>query len=149
MEVTSGNSRDMADETHPPSDGDNMDLHMHVSYDSDFQITDESEDSEYYFDTEEMEDISSDDTIDEDMEPPLQTSQTSSLSARFSRTVTGSRGRSRGIMRPRIAAQDSTIADANADDFRWNECDDFTPTMPVFAGEPAGIASEFPEVHHD
>ena len=83
-----------------------VDLHMHVSYyDSDFEITDESEDSEYYFDTEELEDSSSDETTDEDMEPPLPAShrsQTSSLRTRVRGRVR-SRWRSRGIMRPRIA----------------------------------------------
>ena len=149
MEATAGNSRDTADETHPPGERGSMDTHMHVSYDSDLEITDESEDSDYYLDTE---DSNSAENTDEDTEPPppaLHGSQTSSLRTRSSRTVTGSRGRSRGIMRPRIAAQISTGATANADDFRWNECDDFTPTMPVFAGEPVGITSEFPEVHHD
>lgn len=33
--------------------------------------------------------------------------------------------------------------------FWWNECYDFTPNMPVFAGDPVGITSKFREVQHE
>ena len=68
MEVTSGNPPDTADETHPPGEIGSMDPHMHVSFDNDFEITDESEDSDYYLDTEEIEDSSRDENTDEDTE---------------------------------------------------------------------------------
>lgn len=38
------------------SERGSMDTYMHVSYDSDLEITDESEDSDHYLDTEEIED---------------------------------------------------------------------------------------------
>ena len=53
MEATSGNPRDPAGSSPPPLEESSMDEEIHVAYyDSDFNITDESEDSDFCFETD-------------------------------------------------------------------------------------------------
>ena len=52
MEATSGNPRDPAGSSPPPLEESSMDAEIHVPYDSDFDITDESDDSDFCFETD-------------------------------------------------------------------------------------------------
>lgn len=66
MEATSGKES----ESHSPGERSSKDTFMHVSYDSDLEITDKSEDADYCLGNEEIEDSSiSEDNVG-DMELP-------------------------------------------------------------------------------
>ena len=53
MEATSGNPRDPAGSSPPPLEESSMDAEIHVAYyDSDFDITDESDDNDFCFETD-------------------------------------------------------------------------------------------------
>ena len=52
MEATSGNPRDPAGSSPPPLEERSMDSEIHVAYDSDFDITDESDDSVFCFEAD-------------------------------------------------------------------------------------------------
>lgn len=80
MEATPDNSRDPLGGTTPPGEEHIMDSDDDVSYDSDFDMIDDSEDSDFYLETEESEDSSSDDALGDTESEPL--SHTSRLRAR-------------------------------------------------------------------
>lgn len=67
METTSSNPRDTAGETHSMCGGGSRNTHIHLPYDIDLEITDESQGNDYNLDTEEIEDSSSDEDIVGDM----------------------------------------------------------------------------------
>ena len=63
MEATPGNSRDPAGSSPPLLEESNMNTEIHVAYDTDFDMTDESDDSVFCLETDKSEEITSDDDI--------------------------------------------------------------------------------------